>query len=303
MILQDYIESFKQRYNRKYLSFKEEFLSSGLSEILTNSLFYTPDSGGKLLRSIFAFRSCEIFEVPYEISENLAIALELFQSFTLIHDDLPSLDNDDFRRGKASLHRAFDTPTAILTGDALSLLTFTLFTKPFISKEFSRKLKKSTKPNSSNLNHPIFSRWYSGIIDLIHFFSSDVAVKELIDGQILDTLNSKNNLDIESYIKIYEKKTGSLFGFSFAAGAILAKNQYAKEKLYSAGLAFGIAFQIMDDFQDINKENETNLLCILEKQNAQKLFNSYKKKALTTLYEFDPEILYSLAEETLKINK
>ncbi|MBP8991669.1 MAG: polyprenyl synthetase family protein, partial [Spirochaetes bacterium] len=159
MILQDYIESFKQRYNRKYLSFKEEFLSSGLSEILTNSLFYTPDSGGKLLRSIFAFRSCEIFEVPYEISENLAIALELFQSFTLIHDDLPSLDNDDFRRGKASLHRAFDTPTAILTGDALSLLTFTLFTKPFISKEFSRKLKKSTKPNSSNLNHPIFSRW------------------------------------------------------------------------------------------------------------------------------------------------
>ncbi|HPB47211.1 MAG TPA: hypothetical protein PLX16_01215, partial [Exilispira sp.] len=74
MNLQDYIEYFKQRYNKSYLSFKEEFLSYELSEILSNSLFYTPDCGGKLLRSIFAFRSCEIFEVPYEISENLAIA-------------------------------------------------------------------------------------------------------------------------------------------------------------------------------------------------------------------------------------
>jgi len=293
-----YYNKFQDRYEAHYEKFKKKLLNLEISDILKSFLFYTPDSKGKLLRSFFAYRSCELFEIPSPIKENVALAIELFQSFTLIHDDLPSLDNDDYRRGKESLHKVAGEANAILIGDALSILPFLLF---------------SDFTNSKSIKD-----YYPAILRFINEFSA-FAVFSLIDGQILDlqlnkekimknedNKNIKDNLK-DKIFKIYEKKTASFFAFSLSSGALLKPKDKEDNKikeyleLYDAGLNFGLAFQLMDDIDDYEKGKENFSFPNLFGLDLTKIYiKDYLKKSLKIIENYDKDILYPYFSEFFK---
>lgn len=183
---ENYFNEFIKIYESNYNKIKDEILKEEISDILKSYLFYTPDSKGKLIRSFFSYRSCDIFNIPSPIKENLAISLELFQSFTLIHDDLPALDNDDKRRGKPSIHKICGEANAILIGDALLILFFKILTENIYSSEFYK--------------------YFPAILKFINYFSS-FSIFSLIDGQIEDLrLLSKRNNQKNTDTKILDEK-------------------------------------------------------------------------------------------------
>lgn len=273
----NYYNNFLTIYEKYYKLFKNQILNQDISNTLKSYLFYTPDSKGKLLRSFLAYRSCEIFEIPSPIKEHLAIAIELFQSFSLIHDDLPSLDNDDIRRGQKSLHKVVGEANAILIGDALAILPFLLF----------------SKIDEINLSR----KYYKGILNLITKFS-EFSVISLIDGQIedinLQKEKVKNKYIKDKLLKIYEKKTASFFGISLGCGALINSNEAQYIELYKAGVNFGLAFQLIDDIEDFeNKKDELSFARIFGLEETKKDLERYVEKSLKIIKKYDEKILYT----------
>lgn len=285
---QNYFNEFLKIYESRYSKVKKDILKEDISDILKSYLFYTPDSKGKLIRSFFSFRSCDIFDIPSPLKENLAISLEFFQSFTLIHDDLPALDNDDQRRGKPSLHKACGDANAILIGDALSILPFKILTDDIYSSEFYK--------------------YFPAILKFINNFSS-FSVFSLIDGQIEDlkllskSNNLKNinimNLDEKSVLNIYKKKTASFFSISLASGAILAEEEEKARELSTAGLFFGMAFQLKDDIDDLEIEKKKNNLSFTNLFGIERTYeyiSKYIKEAISIIKKYDKNILLPFFE-------
>ncbi len=271
-----YIENFSKNYDKRYNKLIEQINKKEISKKLKNYLFYTPNLRGKLLRSLFAYRSCEIFNISEKIRENISVVIELFQSFTLIHDDLPSLDNDDFRRGKPTLHKVLNEADAILIGDALSILTFYLFSE----------IKEDNLDN----------KFINGLLKFINEFSN-FAVFSLIDGQIMDIESTKIKNSKEDILKIYEKKTASFFGLALSSGAIIIQDEKAKEELYSCGNFFGMAFQLADDIEDYisEKEKKINSFSVLYGlEETKKLLKQYKEPATQIIEKYDDKILYKI---------
>jgi len=307
-----YYKNFLNSFEIHYEKFKRKLLDFDISDKLKTFLFYTSDSKGKLLRSFFAYRSCELFEIPSPIKENIALAIELFQSFTLIHDDLPSLDNDDFRRGKESLHKVVGEANAILIGDALSILPFLIFSDITDSKSIEN--------------------YYPAILRLINKFSS-FAVFSLIDGQILDLELSKENLIKDEskenlkdrLLKIYEKKTAYFFAICLSIGALIKGkgqeyeenkekvrfkqhkeierfNEYEKTNeyydLFNAGLNFGLAFQLIDDVEDYeNKKESFSFPNLFGLEKTKTYIKNYLSNALKIIEKYDKDILYPYLNE------
>ncbi len=280
-IILNYYSNFYKTFENHYQEIKSEILTKNISKTLNEFLFYTPDSKGKLLRSFFTYRSCDLFQIPSPIKENLAVGIELFQSFTLIHDDLPSLDNDDFRRGKPSLHKKTDEANAILIGDALALLSFNIFTR--------------------NIEQIIKYNLYVGILNFINFFSSS-SVFSLIDGQIFDLYLTSKKSSKEELLKMYEKKTASFFALSLSTGALIKEKQDIFNQLYKAGLLFGMAFQLIDDIIDLEKEKKENSFSFANNfgiKDTKKLIKNYSNDSLNILKKYDREILYPFIKDYL----
>lgn len=249
-------ENLLNKYKNK-ISFKlkeeiQVLKNKNLYEIFINSFVYFLQEPGKLLRSIILLRSGELEKIPEEISLYFAVAFEMFQVFTLIHDDLPQLDNDDYRRGKKSLHKKFGEANAILAGDALSIYSFKLFTEIINFREKERIFSK---------------RILAGIIKFINIFSEKMGLF-LIEGQMKDLehkniiKNYNNKTDIENEIfDIYTKKTGIFFGLAFAFGKILKQKRWEKD--YLIGLKMGILFQLKDDIDEYHENNKKDELSYL----------------------------------------
>ncbi|ETO91762.1 MAG: polyprenyl synthetase family protein [Candidatus Xenolissoclinum pacificiensis L6] len=174
---------------------------------------YSAVPGGKLYRGFIAYRMCLLHAVNHKNALSIASAIEILHTFSLVHDDLPCMDNSLFRRGKVSCHKYFNNATALLTG--VQLLITSLKTIGTISPE----LQKYTL----------------------------CQVENLISGQMLD-LEHNNKSTIEH--KLYELKTGSLFIISCISGAVLANNTQDIDYLYQIGARIGIIFQILDDIID-----------------------------------------------------
>lgn len=280
-IILNYYNNFYKAFENHYQEIKSEILTKNISKTLNEFLFYTSDSKGKLLRSFFTYRSCELFQIPSPIKENLAVGMELFQSFTLIHDDLPSLDNDDFRRGKPSLHKKTGEANAILIGDALALLSLNIFTR--------------------NIEEIIKNNLYAGILNFINFFSS-FSVFSLIDGQIFDLYLTSIKSSKEELLKMYEKKTASFFALSLSTGALIRENKDIFNQLYNAGLLFGMAFQLIDDIIDLDKEKAENSFSYTNNfgiKDTKKLIKNYSNDSLNILKKYDREILYPFIKDYL----
>jgi farnesyl diphosphate synthase len=190
---------------------------------------YSSLGGGKRLRAFFVLAGATLFKVGALPALRTASAIEFVHAYSLIHDDLPAMDDDDLRRGKPSCHKQFDEATAILAGDALQALAFEVLAH------------EDTHGDASVRAH------------LVSELAKAAGAHGMVGGQMLDLLaETRPDLSIGAITRLQRLKTGALISFSCTAGAILGK---ASDPLRNALSAYahdvGLAFQIADDLLDI----------------------------------------------------
>jgi geranylgeranyl diphosphate synthase type II len=216
---------------------KEAYDASAEAEGLWEAMRYGTLNGGKRIRSILALEACRACGGDIEHILPSACAIELVHAQSLMHDDLPCMDNDDMRRGKPSVHKAFGESTAVLAGDALIALAFGL-----ISKE-------------TPMSAPVTPRL---LLDVIGDFSDVTSVRGLVNGQFVDIRYEGQPYTREILEYIHTHKTGALFRFALRAGAKLAGAPAEVVERYSRlGQMLGLIFQIVDDLLDIGSTTET----------------------------------------------
>ena len=259
---------------KKIDKFLINFLKQQKSSLLVKPMKYGVISGGKKIRSTIIFDIGKIFKLNEKRLINICAAVECIHSYSLIHDDLPCMDNDDFRRGKLSTHRKFGEATAVLAGSSLLTLAFEIIT--------------SKKNNLS-------SRQKSEIINLLANCSGHTGIA---GGQELDLKFENKKKGLNQIIDMQRKKTGKLFSFCMQSAAIIA-NKSNKEiaSLGKIGEEIGLLFQLSDDFLDIKgskkivgkptkkdeKKGKSTLINLLGYENAFKYANNLKKKILLKL--------------------
>ena len=203
-------------------------------EILNNSMEYSLMAGGKRLRPILVISTYEIFKNDIEKCMPYAMAIEMVHNFSLIHDDLPGIDNDDFRHGKPTNHKQFDEATAILAGDGLLNQAYIVISEDLKnSRELERKIK-------------VFNEF-------------SLAVDRMIAGEYVDTEVEGKQIENELLEYIHKNKTGALLKLCVRMGAILAGvNEEDLRKLTSYAEKIGLAFQIKDDI--LSEEGNEEIL-------------------------------------------
>jgi len=205
----------------------DKFLKITYPQEIFESMRYSVLAEGKRLRPVMCLESCRIFGGKIEDAIPTACAIEMLHAQSLIHDDLPCMDNDDFRRGKPTNHKAFSEATAVLAGDALLTLA------PQIIIQQSENLDAQVK------------------IKLVEQYCIAAGAFGLIAGQIVDIQSEGQKISPKTLEFIHTHKTADLFKLALKAGAIIAK---ADEKIIKAmddlGQCLGFAFQICDDILD-----------------------------------------------------
>jgi len=199
-------------------------------EKIHQAVRYSIFAGGKRIRPILMLASYEIFRSDYERVLAFACALEMIHTYSLIHDDLPAMDDDDFRRGKPTSHKVFGEATAILAGDALQAEAFRLMAEAGI--------KEGLEPER--------------VIWAIYELANSAGLSGLVSGQIMDLEKQGKKYTEKELEFIHRHKTASLIRASIKIGAILAGAEKKEIKaLEEFGERIGLAFQIMDDILDI----------------------------------------------------
>jgi geranylgeranyl diphosphate synthase type II len=197
--------------------------------IIKESMIYSLEAGGKRIRPLLLFATLEAFGVDPKNGLLAASAIEMVHTYSLIHDDLPSMDNDDLRRGKPTNHKVFGDAIAILAGDAL--LTYSFEVIGNIPSEFA---SADTK------------------LKLVIELAKASGTEGMVGGQVADMEGEGKSLTLEELEYIHIHKTGKLLGFSVLAGAIMAgANQEQLKNLSSFAHHLGLAFQIQDDILDL----------------------------------------------------
>ena len=198
-------------------------------KILNNSMEYSLMAGGKRLRPILVLATYELFRDSYEEAMPFAVAIEMIHNFSLIHDDLPEVDNDDFRHGKPTNHKQFNHPTALLAGDGLLNQAYIV-----LSDEILYSVENQYKEN-----------FYSKVKAFNEFTK---AVDRMIVGEYLDTELEGQQISKEMLEYIHINKTGALLKLCVRMGAILAEaSEKDIERLTIYAEKIGLAFQIKDD--------------------------------------------------------
>ena len=214
------LESYQARVNQKL-----EVLLPDDDSILISAMRYSVLNGGKRLRPILAYLTGELNDTEAEYIDTLASSLELIHCYSLIHDDLPAMDDDELRRGNPTTHKKFDEATAILAGDAL--------------QPFAFELISTIKTSDGNK------------VQMINSLSKACGYLGMVGGQIKD-INSKQIKDVESLDSMHSEKTGRLIQASIETAGILSGLSASDiESLKEYGGKIGLAFQIQDDIIDI----------------------------------------------------
>jgi farnesyl diphosphate synthase len=189
---------------------------------------YAVFAGGKRLRPFLTVHCADLFGVAREHSLRAAAAIEALHTYSLVHDDLPAMDDDDLRRGNPTTHRKFDEATAILAGDALLTFAFEILADP--------------------ATHPLPDRRS----ELVSLLARAAGSEGMVGGQMIDIDAPHHRLSAEEIIDLQRRKTGALFEFSCCAGGVLggaAPEEIRRLKDYARDL--GLAFQICDDLIDV----------------------------------------------------
>ena len=208
-------------------------------KILNNSMEYSLMAGGKRLRPILVLATYKLFKEDIEEAMPFAVAIEMVHNFSLIHDDLPEVDNDDFRHGKPTNHKQFNHPTALLAGDGLLNAAYIV-----ISNELIYSVQNQYKEN------------FESKVRAFNEFTK--AVDRMIAGEYLDTELEGHKISKEMLQYIHENKTGALLKLCVRMGAILANAQEMDiEKLSMYAEKIGLAFQIKDDI--LSEEGDSKI--------------------------------------------
>ncbi len=201
-------------------------------ERLHRAMRYGVLGGGKRLRPLLVYVSGECFGAPLERLDAPAAAVELIHAYSLIHDDLPAMDDDDLRRGRPSCHRAFDEGTAVLAGDALQARAFAVLA------EHSQGLPDAVR------------------VEMLTILARAIGTEGMAGGQAIDLQAVGHALDEPALEMMHRRKTGALIQASVELGAIAAGPRTAEEReaLARYGAEVGLAFQIQDDILDVTGE-------------------------------------------------
>ncbi len=201
------------------------------SQKLHDAMKYSIKVGGKRLRPLFLIEISKIFNVNKIMALRAAAAIELIHCYSLVHDDLPAMDDDDLRRGHMTCHKKFNDATAILVGDAFQSLAFEILSD------------KKTHPNASVR------------CNLINELSKASGATGMVGGQMLDLDAEKKKLSLSEILMLQKLKTGELFRFSCIAGPILSEQEDLKHFEEFAN-NLGLAFQIKDDLLDVEGDEK-----------------------------------------------
>lgn len=200
---------------------------------LLEAMRYATLGGGKRLRPFLVMQSANLFGVAEIAALRTGAALELIHCYSLVHDDLPAMDDDDLRRGKPTVHKQFDEATAILVGDALQPLAFEVLAHP------------ETHSNAQVR------------IELVGELARAAGAHGMVGGQMIDLQAESEEFDIGQITRLQRLKTGELIAFACEAGAILGRApSNSREALRGYAHDLGLAFQIADDLLDVEGDAE-----------------------------------------------
>lgn len=210
---------------------KEYFKDKGTyNKSVYEAMSYSVNIGGKRIRPILALITYKIYNKNYKEALSIACAIEMIHTYSLIHDDLPCMDDDDLRRGKPTNHKVFGDGLAVLAGDGL------------LNEAFNIILKNGCQKGMT---------W----VEAGYEIGKASGVEGMIGGQVVDVLNTNKSIEIEELDYIHEKKTAALITASIMAGAILGEaNEKDTTILKEFGKKLGLAFQIKDDILDIESD-------------------------------------------------
>jgi len=205
-------------------------------EQLHRAMRYSTLDGGKRVRAVLVYMTGQVFEIPLARLDGPAVAVEMIHAYSLIHDDLPAMDNDDLRRGKPTCHKAFDEATAILAGDALQTLAFEVLARdPSMAVSDAQRLQ------------------------MISELAQASGVGGMVGGQAIDMDAVGNSLTLEALQNMHRRKTGALLRASIRLGALAHAGLRDSElqQLDRYADAIGLAFQIRDDILDVEADTLT----------------------------------------------
>lgn len=284
----------------EYISFIETILKQysyknklGLQSSIADAMDYSLEAGGKRIRPVLVLAFCHMCGGDYKKAAAPAAAIEMIHTFSLIHDDLPCMDDDDFRRGKPSCHKKFGEACAVLAGDALAIRPFQIIAESDLKDKVKVKLIKEIACSSG--------------------------VEGMIGGQIIDMENEQRSKISEENLRImYALKTGMLIKTSCVMGCIVADatdEQIKNAQEYANCL--GLAFQIIDDILDVTgdeeilgkpigsdaEENKTTFVTLYGIDRAKEEAAKLTEKAMEILNKFDNnEFLKELTKYLLNRN-
>lgn len=203
---------------------------------LHKAMHYALFNGGKRIRPLLVYFTGQVFNTPMAHLHNAACAVELIHAYSLAHDDLPAMDDDDYRRGKPACHKAYDEATAILVGDALQAHAFELLSTPSPSQ---------ISPDKK--------------LNMINQLSTAVGSQGMVGGQLLDLLSEGKTLSVDMLSQLHQWKTGALIQASVELGMLASEkvSEAAAKNLRQFASCLGLAFQIRDDIKDIEGNLET----------------------------------------------
>lgn len=276
--MQNNVDIKYKEYFYQFETLLQDYLKNiekSVSETIQQTIEYSMTNGGKRIRPVLGLATAELLGVDFDEIKYFLLALEFIQSYSLVHDDLPAMDNDDYRRGKLSTHKKFGEAFGILAGDAL------------LNLAFETCLKKTTFNEND--------------IDAMRLIFDFSGYKGMVAGQTLDLEQEKSKIYNETMLNnIYENKTVKMFKAPLLVASILAGKKYFNE-LSSFGNNLGMCFQIVDDIIDVegsfeligktpNKdllEDKLTSVKIFGLDGAKRLAESYYNNALISIINIE----------------
>ena len=297
--MEDFQVYLKEKTNFFETELKKELQELSYPETIAKGMEYAVLNGGKRLRPFLLFATLELLNQNIEKGVKSAIALEMIHSYSLVHDDLPALDNDDYRRGKLTTHKVFGEAEGILIGD--SLLTYAFY----VLSQKNLELLSSEQ-----------------IVNIISKTSEYSGINGMIGGQMIDIQSENKKIDLETLKYIHSHKTGKLIKLPIEIACIIANLEKNKrEVLEEYADLIGIAFQVKDDildvegtFEDLGKPvgsdvdlHKATYPSILGMEESKKILNDTVEKAKEIIKnkfgEEKGKILISLADFIKNRNK
>ena len=287
------LRNFSENFEKKIFSLLPKTLF--FSNRLQNAMKYVLKVGGKRLRPLILNEISSVLGVKKENSNRVAAAVEFIHCYSLVHDDLPAMDDDDLRRGHPTCHIKFDEATAILVGDAFQSLAFEILSN------------KKTHENSEVR------------CNLITELAKSSGAEGMVGGQMLDLEAEKKTLSLEKILELQRLKTGELFRFSCIAPCILAEKYDELKVFENFSSKLGLAFQIKDDLLDVEgniidvgkktgkdfKQGKETLVTLLGKENAKKKSKDLIEESIKIIEPFGEKAknLIDLAKFVISRNK